>query len=85
MEEAILKIQQNQTLILQKLDKLEEQQHEELMTSAEVRDFLKISRAKFDRLKEQGLIKVYKMGGSLLCKKSEIINSVNNSQLAAKA
>jgi len=86
MSEDLDKIHQRQELILSELMKLRKREQEELMSSADVMAFLKISRPTFNRLKNDEIIKVYKLrGGKLLCKKSEILDSLENGLLIKRA
>lgn len=48
----------------------------ELLTAQETMDFLGISRNSFDRFKEEGILKVYRLKRKLYCKRSEIMEAL---------
>jgi len=52
---------------------LNTKQPDEILTSKEVMQLLKISRNSFNRLKDSGTIKVYMLKGKLYSKRSEIL------------
>jgi len=85
MKDDIIQIKENQQLIITQLAKITQQQDDELLTCPETLDFLKISRNTFDRLREQGRIKVYKIGAKILCKKGELLQFINESQQYTRA
>lgn len=53
----------------------------ELLTSIETMKLLKISRNSYNRLKDEGMIKVYSMRGKLYCKRSEIMETIDNCRI----
>lgn len=50
----------------------------ELLTVKEVMKELKISRNSFNRLKDDGILKVYSLRGKLYCKRNEIMQTIEN-------
>ena len=75
--------------IIQKLDEMGKQitfiekqmietATEEFLTVREACDFTKMSRSKFMELKKDGLLKVYKVRGKLLTKRSELISFIES-------
>lgn len=52
-----------------------------LMTSREVMKMLKISRNSFNRLKDEGIIKVYSLRGKLYCKEAEILEVLESGRV----
>lgn len=50
----------------------------EILTVGETLTLLDISRSTFDRLRKEGLIKVYRLKRRLYTKRSEIIKTVEN-------
>lgn len=50
----------------------------ELLTYQEAMDLLKCSRNTMDRLRKEGLLKVYTLRGKLYCKHSEIMDMIND-------
>ena len=71
-----LKIQIGQIIGLVKKTK-----DDEIMTSSEVMKMLKISRNSYNRLKDEGIIKVYSLRGKLYCKRSEILQTVESGRI----
>lgn len=53
----------------------------ELLTVKEVQKILKISRNSFNRLKDEGILKVYSLRGKLYCKRSEILQTIENCRI----
>ena len=54
-------------------EQLGTKQPDEILTSKEVMKLLKISRNSYNRMKEEGTIKVYMLRGKLYSKRSEIL------------
>ena len=55
----------------------------EILKSKDVCKMLKIGRATFDRLKEKGVLPVYRIGkaGNWYCKKSELMRIIHDGKL----
>ena len=58
--------------------KLEDFKHKEILTIAEAMQLLSTSRRSLDRMRKEGLIKVYKLRGRLYLKYSEIMEALEN-------
>ena len=56
-------------------------ERDELLTSTEVMKMLKISRNSYNRLKNEGIIKVYLLRGKLYSKYSEIMTTIEGGQI----
>jgi len=54
-------------------------QEDEILTSKEVMVLLKISRNSYNRMKDEGSIKIYRLRGKLYSKRSEILQVLNES------
>ena len=65
-------------LIVKGLVDSKQEEMEELLTVREVMKELKISRNSFNRLKDDGIISVYSLRGKLYCKRSEIMQTIEN-------
>jgi len=60
---------------------LTEKHEPEILTSAEVMKLLRISRNSYNRMKDEGIIKVYMLRGKLYSKRSEIFQSLEEGKL----
>lgn len=54
----------------------------EILTAKETMEVLGISRNTFDRLRAEGIIKVYRLGKKLYCRHSELLQALNENQAA---
>jgi len=59
-------------------DKLDKSIPVELLTSKDVMELLQISRNTYNRLREEGILKVYALKGKLYSKRSEILTAIND-------
>jgi len=72
----------SQEALLIKLQNMIEVGRIDLMTVKEVMKELKISRNSFNRLKDDGVLTVYSLrGGKLYCKRSEIMQTIENCRI----
>jgi|GEM_PF-4177402 len=53
----------------------------EILTSSEVMNLLRISRNTYNRMKDEGIIKVYTMRGKLLSKRIEILQALEEGKI----
>lgn len=51
---------------------------DKLLTKAEAADYLRVTQRTINRYKEKGLITARRVGGKLLFKESELMNSVKS-------
>lgn len=65
--------------------KMIENEPQEYLTIREACDFAKMSRTTFNELKNDGLIKVYKVRGKVLIKKREISLMIENALMPDRA
>ncbi|MEL6717168.1 MAG: helix-turn-helix domain-containing protein [Bacteroidota bacterium] len=56
---------------------------DELLTTNEVFDKLKISRNTFDKLVSTGELTAYRIGNKIYCKESEVFQMVERNRIAA--
>ena len=54
----------------------------DIITYEKAMELLECSRTTMDRLRDEGLIKVYRLKGKLYCKYSEILTALEQNQVA---
>lgn len=72
-----LQFQELKTELAEIKEQLGTQQPDEILTAREVMQLLKISRNSYNRMKQEGTIKVYVLRGKLYSKRSQILQVLN--------
>ena len=56
----------------------------EILTAQETIDMLQISRSNFDKLRSYGFLKCYKLNRRIYCKRSEVLEALENGLIEQK-
>lgn len=78
MDNILKKLEALEMLIIKNSSNNNSTSKIELLTVKEVQKILKISRNSFNRLKDEGILRVYSLRGKLYCKRNEIMQTINN-------